>query len=112
MAFRSGRPYGAGPRKALHDHLHSADAAAALLAAAGGRPASGAVYASDGHPLSFQQFMDHFARKVGNPLPLHIPGISRLPAQVGVAEEHMEMVQLAGHSLSTPQDTGVSPPPL
>jgi hypothetical protein len=109
MAFRIGRPYWAGPRKALHDHLHSADAAAALLAAAAGRPVPGAVYASDGHPLSFQQFMDHFARKVGNPLPLHIPGISRLPAQVVVAEEHMEMVELGVHAVARPEVAGFAP---
>ncbi|HEX4622734.1 MAG TPA: hypothetical protein VH208_14315 [Myxococcaceae bacterium] len=109
MAFRIGRPYWAGPRQALHDHIHSADAAAALLAAARGRPVGRAVYATDGHPLSFQSFMDHFARKVGNPLPLHIPGIGRLPAQVVVAEEHMEMVELAVRGAAKPAVAGFSP---
>lgn len=109
LAFRIGRPYWAGPRKALHDLVHSADAAAALLAAAGGRPSNRAVYATDGHPVSFQRFMDHFARKVGNPLPLHIPGISRLPAQVVVAEEHMEMVELAVHGAADPTVSGFAP---
>ena len=31
LAFWMGRPYWAGPRKALHDHVHHADAARALL---------------------------------------------------------------------------------
>ncbi len=109
LAFRIGRPYWAGPRRALHDHIHSADAAAALLAAAGGRPAGQTVYATDGHPVSFQSFMDHFARKVGNPLPLHIPAISRLPAQVIVAEEHMEMVELSVSGAATPAVAGFAP---
>ncbi len=109
LAFRIGRPYWAGPSKALHDHLHSADAAAALVAAANGRPTTRAVYATDGHPVSFQRFMDHFARKVGNPLPLHIPGISRLPAQIVVAEEHMEMVELGVHGAAAPVVEGFRP---
>jgi nucleoside-diphosphate-sugar epimerase len=94
-AFRLGRPYWAGPDDVQQRHLHSHDAARALLAAARQRPAGRMLSASDNLPVSFATFMDHFARLVGNPLPVHLPGISRLISHVVVAEEHMQMVEIA-----------------
>jgi hypothetical protein len=100
LAFWTGRPYWAGPRKVRHDHLHHADAARALLQAAARPPRSRISYATDGHPASFRAFMDRFARLVGNPLPLHLPRISRTFSHLVVAEEHMEQTELgvAGHA--------------
>jgi nucleoside-diphosphate-sugar epimerase len=93
-AFRLGRPYWAGPRKKLQYFLHTEDAARALQQAARRRPNDRVVYATDQRPASFATFMDYFARLIGNPLPLHIPAISRPVAHVVVAEEHMQMVEL------------------
>jgi hypothetical protein len=94
LAFWMGRPYWAGPGRARHDYVHHADAARALLQAAARPPKSRITYATDGHPASFQAFMDYFARRVGNPVPVHFPRLGRLVARVVVAEEHMEAVAL------------------
>jgi hypothetical protein len=108
-AFRIGRPYWAGPRKKLQHFLHTQDAARALLQAARRRPTNRVVYATDQRPVSFATFMDHFARLIGNPLPLHIPAIGRAVAHVVVAEEHMEMVQLGVEGRATPVVPGFRP---
>lgn len=108
-AFRIGRPYWAGPAHHLQDHLHLDDAAhALLLAARRGRPGR-TYYATDGRPASFAAFMDHFARAVGNPLPLHLPGLSRRLAHIVVAEEHMQMVDLGVHGEARPAVPGFRP---
>lgn len=93
-AFRLGRPYWAGPRRAAQDQIHQLDACSALLAAARGRGRARLQYATDGHPLPFSELMDDFARMVGNPLPLHIAGVFRLTAQVIIRPEHMALVAL------------------
>ncbi len=93
-AFRLGRPYWAGPAAARQDHLHVEDAVAALLAAARRNNAGRTFYATDGHPLPFMQFMDHFARKVGRRRPLHAPLISKPLMKLVVREEHMQQVAL------------------
>jgi len=94
-AFRLGRPYWSGPTGALQHHIHQLDAAAALLAAARARNAGKTHYATDGHPVSFEQFMDAFAHRVGRPRPLHLPLRSRLLARVIIREEHMQQTALA-----------------
>ena len=101
-AFRLGRPYWAGPRKRLQYFLHTEDAARALLQAARRRPKDRVVYATDQKPVSFGTFMDHFARLIGNPLPLHLPAISRAVSHLVVAEEHMQMVQLGMEGRAIP----------
>ncbi len=75
-AFRLGRPYWAGPGEALQYHLHQYDAVSALLAAAKRRNAGKILYATDGKPVPFMQFMDDFARRIGNRFPLHVPRIA------------------------------------
>lgn len=94
-AFRIGRPYWAGSSRVLQRHLHSGDAATALLAAARQRPAGKTLCAADDTPASFAAFMDQFARLVGNPLPLHIPRAVRPLTRLLIAEEHVQMVDLA-----------------
>ena len=94
-AFRIGRPYWAGPREALQYHLHQYDAVSALLAGAKRRNAGKIFYATDGKPLSFMQFMDDFARRIGNPLPLHVPRIATPIIRLVVREEHMQQAALA-----------------
>jgi len=94
-AFRLGRPYWAGPRKALQYHLHQNDAVGALLAAAKRRNAGKILYATDGHPVPFMQFMDDFARKVGRRFPLHAPLVSAPVMRMIVREEHMQQAALA-----------------
>jgi len=94
-AFRIGRPYWAGPREALQYHLHQYDAVSALLAGAKRRNAGRILYATDGKPLSFMQFMDDFARRVGNRFPLHVPRIATPLIKLIVREEHMQQAALA-----------------
>jgi hypothetical protein len=103
LAFRIGRPYWAGPKNRLQHHLHTADAAAALLGAARRQPRDRLVYATDDRPASFAAFMDHFARLIGNPLPAHIPRFSRPLARLIVAEEHMEMVEMGVRGGAAPR---------
>lgn len=94
-AFRIGRPYWAGPREALQYHLHQYDAVSALVAAAKRHNAGRTLYATDGKPVSFMQFMDDFARRIGNPLPLHVPRIATPIIKLLVREEHMQQAALA-----------------
>jgi nucleoside-diphosphate-sugar epimerase len=99
-AFRLGRPYWSGPRSALQYHLHQQDAVDALLAAA--RPANdgGILYATDGRPLSFMDFMDEFARQVGRSHPLHVPAIAAPLMRAIIRKEHMQQAALAMPSKS------------
>ena len=94
-AFDLGRPYWAGPRKALQYHLHLHDAAAALCMAATARNAGRTLHATDGTPLSFMDFMDSFARRVGRRHPLHVPRLAAPLMRLIVREEHMQQAALA-----------------
>jgi nucleoside-diphosphate-sugar epimerase len=94
-AFRLGRPYWAGARKALQYHLHQYDAVSALVAAAQPRHAGKILYATDGRPVSFMAFMDDFARKIGRRVPLHVPLIAAPVMRLIVREEHMQQAALA-----------------
>jgi nucleoside-diphosphate-sugar epimerase len=109
-AFELGRPYWSGPRKARQYYLHQFDAASALLAAAR-TPNTGTIfYATDGHAISFTQFMDAFAHRVGRRTPLHLPACSKLLARVIVREEHMQQTALPMPSgAPTPRVTGWRP---
>lgn len=93
-AFRLGRPYWSGPSRALQNHLHQFDAAAALIGAARPRNAGKIFYATDGVPASFTQLMDGFAHRVGRKTPLHLPLWSKLAARAVIAEEHMQQTAL------------------
>jgi hypothetical protein len=108
-AFRLGRPYWAGPRKKLQYFLHTEDAARAFLQTARRRPKDRIVYATDQQPVSFAKFMDRFARLVGNPLPLHLPAISRTVSHFVVAEEHMQMVELGMNGRASSVVPGFQP---
>jgi nucleoside-diphosphate-sugar epimerase len=94
-AFRIGRPYWAGPRDARQYHLHLHDAADALVAAAKPRNAGRILYATGGRAVPFMQFMDDFARRIGNPFPLHVPRIATPVIRLIVREEHMQQAALA-----------------
>jgi nucleoside-diphosphate-sugar epimerase len=94
-AFRIGRPYWAGVRTARQYHLHQYDAVNALLAAAKPRNAGRILYATGGRPVPFMQFMDDFARRAGNPLPLHVPKIAAPVIRLIVREEHLQQAALA-----------------
>jgi nucleoside-diphosphate-sugar epimerase len=94
-AFGLGRPYWAGPRRALQYHLHQFDAVSALLAAAKVRNVGRVFYATDDRPVAFMDFMDDFARRVGRRFPLHAPSISKPLMKLVVREEHMQQVALA-----------------
>jgi nucleoside-diphosphate-sugar epimerase len=93
-AFRLGRPYWSGPTDARQYHLHQYDAASALLAAARRRNAGRIYYATDGHAIPFEHFMDAFAHRVGRPRPLHLPLLSHLVARAIISEEHMQQTAL------------------
>ena len=94
-AFRLGRPYWSGKADALQDHVHQLDAASALRAASRAGNAGKTCYATDGHPLGFEPFMDAFAHRVGRARPLHLPLRSRLLARAIIREEHMQQTSLA-----------------
>ena len=93
-AFRLGRPYWSGRSHARQYHIHQFDAASALLAVARPKNAGKIYYATDGHAISFERFMDAFARRVGRPRPLHLPLVSHLAARVIIREEHMQQTAL------------------
>ncbi|MDP9326342.1 MAG: hypothetical protein M3O87_07390 [Candidatus Dormibacteraeota bacterium] len=109
LAFRLGRPYWAGPKNRLQHHVHSADAAAALLQTAGAARPGKLYYATDNRPASFADFGDRFARKVGNLLPTHIPRISKPLARAIIADEHMEMLEIGVRGPATPHVPGFVP---
>jgi nucleoside-diphosphate-sugar epimerase len=94
-AFRLGRPYWAGPRKARQYHLHQFDAVSALFSAARRENAGRTFHATDGNAVSFLRLMDEFAHRVGRRTPLHLPPIMKPLAKVIVREEHMQQVALA-----------------
>ena len=94
-AFRLGRPYWAGPRAAGQFHLHHDDAVSALLAAATPRNAGRTLYATGGPAVPFMHFMDHFARRLGTRLVLHVPLIAAPLFTPVVRKEHMQQVALA-----------------
>jgi nucleoside-diphosphate-sugar epimerase len=108
-AFQLGRPYWAGPRRNLQHHLHSDDAARALLTAAQRRPRGRLTYATDGTPASFADFMDHFAHLVGRSRPLHLPAATRQLVQLVVREPHMQMVEMAVTGPAAPRLPGWRP---
>ncbi len=107
-AFQLHRPYWAGPPRNLQHHLHTDDAAQALLTA-GAQRAGGTSYATDGTPASFADFMDHFAHLVGRSHPLHIPRQARLLVRPVVRQAHMEMVELAATGAAAPRLRGWTP---
>jgi nucleoside-diphosphate-sugar epimerase len=108
-AFRIARPYWAGPKSHLQHHVHSTDAARALLEAARRRPAGRLLYATDDRPASFAAFGDHLARLVGNPLPTHIPRIGKPFVRFIIADEHVEMLEIGVHGPAAPKVPGFSP---
>jgi nucleoside-diphosphate-sugar epimerase len=93
-AFRIGRPYWAGRDDVQQRFLHTEDAATALLLAATQRPSGRLRSATDQQPVSFASFMDHFAKLVGNPLPLHLPAFMAPVSRIIIAAEHMQMVEV------------------
>jgi len=93
-AFRLGRPYWSGLSAAGQYHLHQLDAASALFAAGRPKHAGNIYYATDRRPVSFERFMDAFARRVGRERPLHLPLVSNLLARVIIRQEHMQQTAL------------------
>lgn len=108
-AFALGRPYWAGPRQNLQHHLHTADAARALVRVASTRPGAPLLYVSDGAPASFADFMDHFAHLVGRSRPLHIPRAAHLLVRPVVSRPHQELCDLAAAPHLMPRPAGFTP---
>ncbi|MHB8532864.1 MAG: NAD-dependent epimerase/dehydratase family protein [Solirubrobacteraceae bacterium] len=108
-AFALGRPYWAGPRASLQHFVHADDAARALLHAARTRPAGGVVYATDGTPAPFVDFMDHFAKLCGRGHPLHLPRASRPFVHAVVREEHQQMTDIGASGHAVPALEGFVP---
>jgi len=109
-AFLIGRPYWAGPSRVKQHFLHTADAARALLSAARPGNEGRMLYATDDQPASFASFMDLFAHLVGNPLPLHLPALSRQLSHVVVGEAHMQMTDLPSAAIDArPRPRGFRP---
>lgn len=93
-AFMLGRPYWSGLSAARQYYLHQFDAASALFTVARPKHAGNIYYATDGHAVSFERFMDAFARRVGRERPLHLPLVSNLLARVIIRQEHMQQTAL------------------
>ena len=109
-AFRLGRPYWSGPADARQYHLHQFDAASALLAAARAPNTGKTFYATDGHAIAFEEFMDAFAHRIGRPNPTHLPLLSHLLARLIIREEHMQQTALAmPHRAPLPRVPGWRP---
>jgi hypothetical protein len=99
-----------GPRKARQYHLHQLDAALAPLAAARPLNAGRIFYATEGYSISFTQFMDAFAHRVGRRMPLHLPSFAKVLARVIIREGHMQQTALPMPSgTPTPRVTGWRP---
>jgi nucleoside-diphosphate-sugar epimerase len=109
LAFGLGRPYWAGPRQNLQHFVHVDDAARALIIAATSRPGGPILYATDGTPASFADFMDRFARRVGRSRPLHLPNITRQLVRAVVRKPHQQMVDLAADGFTAPRLPGFIP---
>lgn len=108
-AFRLRRPYWAGPRENLQHHLHTEDAARALVHAAATRREGTLSYATDGRPASFADFGDHFAGLVGNSHPLHLPWFTRPFVHLVVYSEHQEQTDLGMPGAPSPLLDGFTP---
>jgi len=109
-AFQLGRPYWSGPAQARQYHLHQFDAASALLAAARAPNVDKTCYATDGHAIAFEEFMDAFAHRVGRSSPLHLPLLSHRLARLFICEEHMQQTALAmPHRAPAPRVPGWEP---
>ncbi|MDQ2960451.1 MAG: hypothetical protein M3R48_05305 [Candidatus Dormibacteraeota bacterium] len=108
-AFQLGRPYWAGPRHNLQHHLHTTDAARALLRAAATRPKGTVTYATDANPASFADFMDHFAHLVGRAHPLHLPRVSRVLVHPVVRELHQQMTDVGAPGVALAEVPGWTP---
>ena len=108
-AFRLRRAYWAGPRGNLQHNLHTEDAARALVDAGVARNAGTLSYATDGHPAAFVDFMDHFAKLVGNGHPLHLPRVSRPFVHLVVHTEHQEQCDLGMPGAPSPLLDGFVP---
>ncbi|MEO7937125.1 MAG: hypothetical protein ABIR55_00725, partial [Burkholderiaceae bacterium] len=109
-AFRIGRPYWAGKRRAAQFHLHHDDAVTALLAAAKKKNVGQVLYATGGPAMPFMRFMDHFAQGVGRQHPLHIPLITAPLMQLVVRTEHVQQTALGmPEGIPTPQVPGWKP---
>ena len=108
-AFRLRRPYWGGPRQNLQHHLHTADAARALVHAAAVRRAGDLSYATDGRPASFADFGDRLANLVGNGHPISLPRLTRPFVHLVVWPEHQEQCDLGMPGAPSPVLDGFAP---
>lgn len=108
-AFALGRPYWAGPRGNLQHHVHTTDAARALVQVAATRPEAPLLHLSDGTPASFADFMDHFAHLVGRSRPLHLPRVAGLLVRPVVATPHQQLCDLAAPAQLMPRLSRFTP---
>jgi nucleoside-diphosphate-sugar epimerase len=108
-AFRIARLYWSGPSDVKQRFLHTEDAISALLRVARAAPANRILAAYDNQPASFATFMDHFAKLVGNPLPLHVPTFFAPASRLFIAREHMAMTAMPTAGITLPKPRGFVP---
>lgn len=94
-SFQLRRPYFAGPEDNLTNWLHFEDAAQALVLVAERQPAGEVFNVVDGTPVSFSNFIDTFALKLGMSKPGHIPLFLAPLARIIIKSQQMELLELS-----------------
>lgn len=95
-SFKLGRPYYAGYPDKLTNWLHFEDAALALVQVAEQQPVDTVFNVVDGHPVSFADFIDCFAFRLGRKRPGHIPiWLTPLALVLVVTPQQVELLKLS-----------------
>ncbi|WP_193194986.1 NAD-dependent epimerase/dehydratase family protein [Nostoc sp. MG11] len=93
-SFKLRRPYFAGKKDKLTNLLHFEDAAGALVLVAEQKPVGEVFNVVDGTPVSFGDFIDHFALLLGMKKPGHIPLFLAPVARIIIKLQQMELLDL------------------
>jgi len=92
--FQLRRPYFVSPTNNLGNWLHFKEAAQALVQVAEQKPVGATFNMVDGVPVSFSDFVDHFALSLGRSRPEHIPIWLTPVALLVVTPQQVELLKL------------------
>ena len=94
-SFQLRRPYFAGPASNLDNWLHPQNAAQALVQVAEQKPVGAIFNLVDGIPVSFGDFVDHFALSLGRSRLGHIPmWLTPVALLLVVTPQQVELLKL------------------